>query len=201
MTEWRERNLAVYDNAERYNYVDSEKTLQLVDCLDFILEHYAKDAVEDGWQRYENHDKGQSLHHMDLSYRDVSFNAFQEAVITNTHVSLEHSRSEESAIRAAYEVVIERSVAVERRITQSTDPVFSDETAKSDRALVEYYTIEKLAGGEYRAYVAQLHDISSMSKIEYVDMTLYDLSSLIGELDKIADLYASYNRERAIIEK
>ena len=201
MKEWREQNLAVYDNAERYNGVDNEKTKQLVDCLDFILEHYTKDAVEDSWQRYENHDKGQSLHLMNLRYSDVSFNAFQEAVITNTHVSLEHARNEGSAIRGAYDVIIERNVAVERRATQAHDPIFSDQTPKADRALVEYYTIEQLAGGEYRAYVAQLHDISSMSKIEYVDMTLYDLSVLIGELDKIAELYAAYNRERAIIEQ
>lgn len=201
MTEWRERNLATYEDAERYDRVPSEKIKKLADCLDYVFEHYTKDAVEDCWQRYEGHDKNRSIHQVTLNYSDVSFNAFQEGVITNTHVSLKHTRDKADVIKEAYDVTIARDIALERRVTQSTDAVFSNEIPKSDRALVEYYTIERLTGGEYRAYVAQMHDISSPTQVEYVDMTPYDLTYLVGELDKIADLYASYNRERAIIEQ
>lgn len=201
MIEWRDSHLSTHTPTEEYNRVPDEKLKQLADCMDYLFDHYVKGAINESSQSYNGHEKGRSSHTLTLNYSDITFNAYHEGVVTDTHISLEHVKNKLGTVREAYDIIVERDITLERRSQQSTDAIFSSDTSKSSSAFIEYYSIEQLVGGEYRGYVSQLDEVSAAEDIQYDAMSLYDLTHLVAELDKIADLYASYQRERAIIEQ
>lgn len=201
MTEWRDTGLSTYQPLEQYELASQDKLVQLSDCIDYLYDNHVDGAIDASGKRHDGSDKNKNVQTLNLVYSDFQFNDYQEGVATETTISLQIIKSKKDAVRESRCMKIERDIAVERKSRQKTDVIFSNETSMSYKAFTEYFLVTKLVGGGYSAYVSRLEGHSTTSEVNYEPMSLYDLADCVSELDKIADLYASYKLERAIMEQ
>jgi hypothetical protein len=201
MSEWRDAGLSTYERIEEYEFVSQDRLAHLSDCLDYLYKNYIDGAIDDSSRMYDGLDKDRKVQTLNITYSNFQFNDYHEGVVTESAISLQIVKDKKDAVRESRTMTIERNIAVERKSKQKTDAIFSDETSIAYKAFTEYFLVNKLVGGGYSAYVSRLEGHSTMTEVNYEPMSLYDLADFVSELDKIADLYASYKIERAIMEQ
>lgn len=200
MTEWHNSEVAAYDKSNQYDRLSNEKIQQLAGCLDTILENYVRGAGDKGSLSCATNTSEEKHVKMSMEYSDVAFNEYHEGAVTVTRFTLVRTDNMKGSVKEAYDVIVERQVAIDRISQQSSEGIANDMKTKRHDAFTEYYCLEKFPAGMYQAYVGRLNEVTRDGDIDYEDMRLYDVQYLVAELDKIVGLYDASHRDHVTIE-
>lgn len=189
MIEWRD-TYELPDYGQRAEFSDEYRQLScdeiehLSKTIDMMYRSYSADALESD-HRYSSDDESDQQT-LELSYDDISVNAYDELVDTRTTCTFEHTIFRQGVTKQVYRISIvrqfvsslSRSIPVDGSVYLATERFV-------ERSLLERYTIMEFSGGHRQALIDQIDLTTDHGEMREAMMSSYDAAQLTRQLDKL----------------